>query len=554
MYVFNSEKYSCLELLFKSTDECKSMFNLKSKNTFQKVAGNKFYKLLRFNLEKNTDYEIEFINGEISIAYLCGNDDILDDGVCFLEFDNGNINKYKKDLLKEFFNTPYKEQYHFSTYKNWLNDPNGLCWYKGKYHMYYQMNPNSQQWDNMYWGHTASDDLVHWVYLPIALEPQQEIIENETLKGGAFSGSAVALENEIIFYLTRHLSPKEDDTKTIEYQTMVSSEDSIKFGKEETVIENDNSHFSFNFRDPKVNKYNGKWYMVLGSTYDDIPAIICYTSDDMRSWKYTSNLIEEQQDGLTTIECPDLMFIDNKFIAVAGLMDYIDECGRINPTKYYIGNLKDNKLEVEGTGLYDFGSNFYAVQSFNHDGRTIAIGWISDFYKEHKITKNGTCGTMAIPRELNVKDNTLYMKPVKEIYSLLDKILIDKSKSNVVLEQIENNSYYVKIEFNKFTDFNILLMANVDSSISLVSENNILKIVTKRVKSEKISFQASLKSLETIEVFVDRRTVEVFVNDGQLAGTKVFYCESTKGLFKTDFEDLDAVDNVKVYSMKSIWY
>lgn len=553
MYIFNSEKYSCLEILFKSKGNGESKITLKSKDTYEQAYGKEIYKLLRFKLEKNLDYEIDILNGESSISYLCGNDDILDEGICFLEFSSNSIEKYTRNSIKKFFDTPYKEQYHFSTFKNWMNDPNGLCWYKGKYHMYYQMNPNLQAWDNMYWGHAASSDLVHWIYLPIALEPQEEVLESKNLKGGAFSGSAVALEDKIIFYLTRHIGPQNDCKATVEYQTMVSSEDSIKFDKEDIIIKNNNSHFSFDFRDPKVIKYNDVWHMVLGSTFDNVPSILYYTSKDMKEWTYTSQLVIEKQNGLRTIECPDLMLINNKFVAVAGLMDYVDECGRINPTKYYIGDLKDGKLEVSSTGLYDFGSNFYAVQAFEHQGRHISIGWISDFYNEHRIIQNGTYGSMSIPRELEIKDNILYIKPVKEIYSLLDSLLANESKNNINLDNIDGNSYYANIKFNKDTDFSILLMSDADSSISFINNNGILKIDTKGVKSEKVDFEAKINTLDSIEIFVDRRTVEVFVNNGQLSGTKIFYCENTQGLFKTDFKDINAVDNIKVYSMKSIW-
>lgn len=552
MFNFNSEKYCSLEILFKAKQNSESKLILKSNNTYKEIHGQQVYRLFKFELTKNTDYEIQFVNGETSISYLCGNDDILDDGVCFLEFEDNKVNKYKKNNLKEFFNTPYKEQYHFSTYKNWLNDPNGLCFYKGKYHLYHQMNPNSQVWGNMYWGHAVSDDLVNWIYLPIALEPQEEIFE-KGLKGGAFSGCAVALEDKIVFYLTRHIGPEQDCKETKEYQTMTTSKDSISFEKEEIVVKNDNPHFSFDFRDPKVNYYNGKWYMVLGSTVDGVPSILSYSSDDMKNWHYETQLLKEELKGLRTIECPDLMLIDNKFVAVAALMEYVDECGRINPTKYYIGDLKDGQLQVESTGLYDFGSNFYAVQSFRHDGRTIAIGWISDFYGEHKIIKNGTYGSMSIPRELSIKNNTLYMKPIKEIYSLLDNVLADETKNNVSLQQIDGNCYYVKLKFNKLTNFDMLLMKNNDTSISLVNNDGVLSIDTKGVKTEKVNFQTKVDTLETIEIFVDRRTVEVFINDGQLAGTKIFYCDSINGLFNTSFDDVNAVDNIKVYSIKSIW-
>ena len=107
---------------------------------------------------------------------------------------------------------------------------------------------------------------------------------------GAFSGCAVALDDRIQFYLTRHLGPSEDCDETVQYQTMVSSRDGINFGKEEIIIEKPGKPFSFNFRDPKVFYHNEKWKMVLGTQLNNIPAIVLYESKDMRNFEYLGNL------------------------------------------------------------------------------------------------------------------------------------------------------------------------------------------------------------------------------------------------------------------------
>ena len=121
-----------------------------------------------------------------------------------------------KEEFLHFIDTPYREQYHFSPVVNWNNDPNGLCWFKGYYHLFYQMNPFGQEWNNMYWGHAASKDLVHWTHLPVVLEPQEEILDNLAIKGGAFSGSALPVGDEVYFYLTRHIGPQDDGWDTIQ--------------------------------------------------------------------------------------------------------------------------------------------------------------------------------------------------------------------------------------------------------------------------------------------------------------------------------------------------
>lgn len=551
MYIFNSSKYSRIEIFLKSKENSQSKIIIKEENqiAYEECGGNGYYKLLKFDLRRNTNYQIEFIASIISISYLCGNDDILDKGICFLDFGN-NLKMYDSHCLKNFYDTAYREQYHFNAFKNWINDPNGLCWYKGYYHMYYQANPHAQAWDNMYWGHAVSKDLIHWLHLPYALEPQQELLQNKDLKGGAFSGSAVVLDDKIVFYLTRHIA---NCKQTVEYQTMTSSKDSIDFDEETKIIEYPNKDVASDFRDPKVFNFENKWHMVLGSKLKNIPSILHYISNDMKNWEYIGSLLEETTEGVSTIECPDLMEIGNKFVAVASLMSYTDKNGRIQPTKYYIGNLQDNKLIVENTGLYDFGTNFYAVQSFEHNGRRISIGWISDFYNEHRIIENGSCGSMSIPRELSIKNNNLYMKPIKEIYTLKDKLLANVTKNNLKLEEVEGNSYYANIKLNKQTDFDILLCGDNNSNIELIKKGNITELKTKGVNSEKVRFIANVNEVSSIEIFVDRRTVEVFINDGEAAGTKLFYTDNKNGVFKTNFYDIEAVQNIEVYSMKSTW-
>lgn len=514
-------------------------------------AGDSHFRLRRIPLEKGSRYDVALDNCRVSICYLSGREDIMEKGVRFLEWDQG-VWTETSDLGK-WYQTPNREQYHFCPYKNWINDPNGLCWYKGYYHMYYQANPHSQQWDQMYWGHAVSRDCVHWVHLPYALQPQEELLDSEDGKGGAFSGSAVVLNDKIRFYLTRHIGPPEDsEEETRQYQTMVESGDSIHFGEEKRIIEKPEETFSFNFRDPKVIWHEGCWQMVIGTRVDNIPSVALYQSGDGVHWDYHSLLLEEKTEGIYTFECPDLFSLDGCMVVTGAWMFYSDEQRRYQPTYYYIGSYHNGKFEAEQKGLYDFAGNFYAVQSFEHDGRRIAIGWVSDFYNEHCPEINGANGSMTIPRELRIRKGRFYQKPIKEIYQMKGKCYCSVHRQDISLKHLNRNSYYAAIEFSSDTDFDILLGKEADAEIRVARKEKELRIVTQGVKSHYVHFVTSLEKLEKLEIFVDHRLIEVYANDGEKVGTKIFYHEKD-GIFQAHFDTEESVELVEIYEMKGIW-
>lgn len=548
-----TESYECLEVFAKSVQEKRGTIIVTDRNgnVSKYPAGERQYRLIRIPLKKETGYDVTLDGCTVTICYLSEAEDILDRGVLFLEWKQGSWEKIRD--LAEWYRTPGREQYHFAPYKNWLNDPNGLCWYRGYYHMYYQANPHAQEWSHMYWGHAASRDCIHWTHLPYVLEPQEEILSAEDKKGGAFSGSAVVTDDRIRFYLTRHLGPMEDsEEETVQYQTMVESEDSIHFGEETTIIEKPNADFSYNFRDPKVIWHENCYQMVIGSRIKDVPSVALYQSKDGRDWSYKGVLIEEKTEGVYTFECPDLFLLDGKAVVTGAWMFYSDEHRRFQPTCYYVGEYKNGAFSLERKGLYDFAGNFYAVQSFEHEGRRIAIGWAADFYNEHCPEENGAYGSMAIPRELRVRDGVLYQRPIEEIYRQKGRCFCDVSGQNVSLKHLNGNSYYAKIQLHSDTDFEILLGKTEDTEIRLVRKEKELLLKTKGVKSHYVTFVTELEALRKLEIFVDHRMVEVFANDGEKAGTKLFYQEKD-GIFQAQFENEAQVDRVEIYEMKGIW-
>lgn len=550
----NTGQYTCLEIFAKQTAPKGRVRVLsESQESLEKEAGSTYYAWLKFSLKPDTEYEIICDDCEVSLCYLSGNENILETGVRFLEKEQGSGAFVLQDL-SAWYERPTREAYHFAPWKNWMNDPNGLCWFQGYYHMFYQCNPHGQEWSHMYWGHAVSTDLVHWKHLPIVLAPQEEILlRPEAIKGGAFSGCAVADEEEVLFYLTRHQGPMQDCADTVEQQWMMRSRDMIHFTQEKCVIKSPPAEASFDFRDPKVLKIGETWYMVLGSAINGQGAILLYTSKDREHWEYVHPLITEEQNQIRCFECPDFMELDGSFLAMGAFMEHYDANGRYQMSRYYIGEWRDRRLAKTGEGWFDFGSNCYAMQSFAHQGRRISIGWISDFYDEHLRYPGGAYGSMTIPRQLHIRNNKLYMTPVQEMASLAGEILYQGNGENIVLSKIEGNAYRAKIRFGENTFFTILLGRDEDRSISLVHDTKGLRIVTKGVKSEGIDFKADVEEVRDLEIYMDRRVAEIYVNEGEAVGTKLFYNTSQNGYFELCAMKAGNVRQAELVMMKSIW-
>ena len=149
----------------------------------------------------------------------------------------------------------------------------------------------------MYWGHAVSRDLVHWTHMPYVLEPQPDLWRDKEHKGGAFSGSAQVMGEQMHLYLTRHHGPQEDGEKTREWQTEAVCSDGIHVEKERPCITERPEGASFDFRDPKVQQVEGKDYMVLGSSLDGVPSILLYVRED-GGWSFKGPLLQEHERAL----------------------------------------------------------------------------------------------------------------------------------------------------------------------------------------------------------------------------------------------------------------
>lgn len=320
----------------------------------------------------------------------------------------------KRPLMKS---AKMRQRYHFMAEEGWLNDPNGLVCFRGKYHMFYQYNPYDAFWGAMYWGHAVSEDLVHWEYLPVALAPSEPYDSHRF--GGCFSGSAIVHEDRLYLVYTGTANHGNGFVQT---QCLAYSDDGITFTKDEgnPVLTAPDGYDPANFRDPKVWRHGDLFYLVCGAKKDNLARALIFSSKNLREWTFLNVLAESRGEFGSMWECPDFFPLGNKYVLIFSPIGV-----RERKTVYLVGdmNYDTGKFFYTTMGEIDWGFDYYAPQSFLDDkGRRLIVGWANawdwmPWWKDWGPTyEEGWCGSFGIPREVKLcSDNTLQFVPVGEL-------------------------------------------------------------------------------------------------------------------------------------------
>lgn len=317
-----------------------------------------------------------------------------------------------------------RQRYHFMAQTGWLNDPNGLIYYRGKYHFFFQYNPYSGFWDSMHWGHAISDDMLHWEYLPLALAPS-EVYDNHP-RGGCFSGSAVEHDGRLFLMYTGAANEGNGVEQT---QCIAYSKDGIHFEKYagNPVVKAPEGVSGGLFRDPKVWKHEDTYYMVCGAGRDGKGQALLYRSEDMFHWTFFNVLAESRGEWGYMWECPDFYPLGDRYVLTFSPMGSGD-----HTAVYLVGDFdyKTGKFHWNVSGEIDWGLDYYAPQSLQApDGRRIMVGWANEWewmplWKDWGPTyKEGWCGSFNIPREVRMmEDGTLQFLPIAEVKTMRDNL------------------------------------------------------------------------------------------------------------------------------------
>ena len=333
------------------------------------------------------------------------------------------------DAARDLAHDPLRPEYHLLPPHNWMNDPNGPIWWKGKYHLFYQLNPNAAVWGDMHWGHAISPDMVHWQHQPIALAPTPGGADSE----GCFSGSAVVYNGVPTFLYTgvQNAPPdkvtlRDGNDKLRETQMLATAEDDglLRWKKLETpvIAAPPEDMRVTGFRDPCVWKEADGWYCGVGSgERGKGGSVLLYRSADLRNWEYLHPLTTGIPNGKQAAnpcdsgemwECPDFFSLDK-----VHYLHYSTEDKVIWTTGDY--DAQAHTYSPRRRGVLDHGA-YYAPKTFQSpDGRRILWGWIRETRPEAEFAAAGWAGCMSLPRVLSVgAQGQLEMRPASEVLKL----------------------------------------------------------------------------------------------------------------------------------------
>ncbi len=324
--------------------------------------------------------------------------------------------------------------FHITGEKGWINDPNGLIYFNGQYHAFFQHHPYDVKWGPMHWGHVVSNDLTNWKYLPIALTPGDECDKN-----GCFSGTAIVHDGKMWLMYTGFIENQGGESIR-QVQCLAESDDGITFKKHGIVIGEDllpEGYAPCDFRDPKVWFHNDSfWCIVAARKKEGRGRILLYKSCNLFNWEYVNDLFGRDSAG-TMIECPDyneelgyLMFCEQFQPSENGVHLNVHTCrfciGRID---YSTGTFNE-----ESRGIVDYGFDMYAPQTFA--GKPVICGWLNMWDRNVPSEKYGFAGMLTVPRCISVNEGRFYQEPIvncaKTFETAVSEKLVDKVKQGVI--------------------------------------------------------------------------------------------------------------------------
>ena len=445
-----------------------------------------------------------------------------------------------------------KPNYHFFPITGWMNDPNGLLFWKGYYHLFYQYNPSSPKWGPMHWGHAVSRDLLHWRHLPVALYPPPT--QNRDDESGIFSGSAVNHDGKMYLFFTCHKDPILFPEKQRETQCLAFSKNGVDFEKYayNPVIPLPPDHKTHDFRDPKIWKTEkGDYRAVIGSGVSGRGKILLFSSKDIYEWQYEGVLLElDPEEYGPALECPDFFCLNNKWVLFFSA-GYTEKGRRQN--YYATGDFDGKRLKPDHISKLDLARDVYAAQSFEDaNKRRIYFGWMHNPERTDYSKYEGWAGVQTIPRELTLENGELKQRPVKEIEALYEESKdLNSNNSNTVDIKSFDNSLFLQMKIDQ-KEKTVVLFRGKESRLEFKIAGNVINTVEKRVDEEVQTKEYPLKeTVHSISLYLDKTLFELFINDGNAVLSQRIFPDGAYRELSLKGSSSNAIK--KLSKVKSVW-
>ena len=427
---------------------------------------------------------------------------------------------WKEMKYSSTFDTTNRERfrplYHHTPLYGWMNDPNGMFYKDGVWHLYYQFNPYGSHWENMTWGHSTSKDLMHWDAQPMA-------IESDWL-GAIFSGSAIVdKENTTGFgrnaVVAMYTSAGAAQTQSIAY----SADGGQTFTKYAG-----NPVITFNapdFRDPKVfwHEPTGKWIVVLAVGQE----VQFYSSKNLKEWKYESSFGREYGNHDGVWECPDMLCFGEKWVLLLNINPGGPFGG--SATQYFVGRFDGHTFTCEDspseTKWMDYGKDHYATVTFHNapEGRIVALPWMSNWQYANQVPTQQFRSANGLPRDLGIKttggETILTSIPSKEVTAQRGKKVKQPTEACEIIIDVKGTA-------------DIVLSNAKGEQVTMRYDAQKQEFRMNRTKSGDVSFSEAFPcettaptygSIKQLRLFIDRCSIEAFDAEGKMAMTNLVF-------------------------------
>lgn len=412
----------------------------------------------------------------------------------------------------------FRSIYHHTPIYGWMNDPNGMFYKDGVWHLYYQYNPYGSQWENMTWAHSTSTDLIHW-------KNHGEVIQPDAL-GTIFSGSSVVdKENTAGFgkdaVVAFYTSAGAAQTQSIAYST--DNGETFKKYVNNPILTSDVP----DFRDPNVfwNEEVKQWNLILAAGQQ----MNIYSSKNLKDWKYESSFGEGYGNHGGVWECPDLLKMGDKWVLICNINPGGPFGG--SATQYFVGSFDGHKFTCESkpevTKWMDYGKDHYATVSFSNapDGRIVVLPWMSNWQYANQVPTQQFRSANGLPRDLGLYsyngEDYVSVKPSPEVFAAFEK------KPSGRLQP----AAYIEVT-NIKSNASIVLSNDKGERVTMVYDGKNATFSMDRTESGVTDFHSDFKAktvaptngvIKSMQIFIDRCSIEAFDTEGKVAMTNLVF-------------------------------